>query len=56
MKRSSSACICNPPCTQVQYEPELSYAQLSKFNIDRTILDNPEKQKNLQERYTKVTE
>ncbi|ELU15723.1 hypothetical protein CAPTEDRAFT_201141 [Capitella teleta] len=33
-------CNCPVPCDQINYEPSLSYAQLSQFNVDRLVLTN----------------
>ena len=30
------------PCHRVNYEPSLSYAQLSQFNMDHIVLKDPE--------------
>ena len=40
MKRQSE-CGCKIQCNQVNFIPSLSYAQLSKFNIDRVVLKDP---------------
>ena len=54
MTKSELECVCEPPCEEVRYEPQMSYAQLSKFNIDRLILGNPVKQKRLEESHLQV--
>ena len=41
--KKQSQCQCKVKCHQIVYEPSLSYAQLSKFNIDRIVLNDPEK-------------
>ena len=38
--RQQSTCPCKQLCRYEQYEPSLSYAQLSKFNIDRMVLND----------------
>lgn len=38
MLKTTKSCNCNVPCTRVTYEPSLSYAHLSKYNIDRAVL------------------
>ena len=39
---SDSACDCGVPCEMHTYEPTMSYAQLSQFNIERMVLVDPE--------------
>ena len=39
--RQQSTCSCKQLCRYEQYEQSLSYAQLSKFNIDRMVLNDP---------------
>ena len=40
---SDSACDCGVPCEMHTYEPTMSYAQLSQFNIERMVLVDPAK-------------
>ncbi len=36
---------CTTPCQNIIYEPSLSYAVLSEFNIDRVVLTDPVRHK-----------
>ena len=40
MKRQKE-CGCKAQCHQVTYTPSLSYALLSKFSVDRVVLNDP---------------
>ena len=51
-----STCPCKQLCHYVQYEPSLSYAQLSKFNIDRMVLNDPQRRDLVHEKFLAATE
>ncbi len=40
---------CTMPCQNIIYEPSLSYAVLSEFNIDRVVLTDPARHKAVKE-------
>ena len=41
-------CSCPVPCKRVRYEPNLSYAQLSRINVERLVLRDEQSRKRLQ--------
>ena len=41
---TSTNCDCNAQCHRVTYEASLSYAQLSRFNIEHVVLNSAERQ------------
>ena len=43
-----SPCSCSVPCTKVRFEPTLSYALLSRKNIERLVINSYEKERQLQ--------
>ena len=49
-------CLCSVPCKRVRYEPNLSYAQLSRKNVERLIITSPEQKVELQSRFHDATE
>lgn len=51
-----SNCSCTVPCTRITYEPALSYAQLSKFSIDRLVLTDPSRRLAVKKQYELATE
>ena len=48
MSQQFSECNCLVPCIRVRYEPNLSYAQLSRINVDRLIIDTQKERDQLQ--------
>ena len=46
-ERTPCETSCLVPCKRVHYEPNLSYAQLSRINIERLIIDSEEKRQKL---------
>ena len=55
MKRQSE-CNCKVKCERVEYKPSLSYAQLSKFNIDRMVLNDPERRADVNAKFLRARE
>lgn len=51
MQRQESNCSCAVPCSRVSYEPALSYAQLSKFSVERLVLQDPVRRGLVEEQY-----
>ena len=47
-----AACFCPVPCKRVRYEPNLSYAQLSRINVERLVLRDEQSRKRLQVGYS----
>ena len=47
----TTKCECPVQCNRTVYEPVLSYAQLSKFNLDRVALSNSTRKKAVEEQY-----
>ena len=45
-------CTCPVPCKRVRYEPNLSYAQLSRINVERLVLGDEQSRKRLQVGYS----
>ena len=45
-------CTCPVPCKRVRYEPNLSYAQLSRINLERLALRDEQSRKRLQVSYS----
>ena len=45
-------CTCPVPCKRVRYEPNLSYAQLSRINVERLVLRDEQSRKRLQVGYS----
>ena len=54
--KEQSSCECKVPCEQTNYEPSLSYAQLSKFNIDRMVLNDPVRRANVNNKFLRARE
>ena len=48
VSRESTNCTCPVPCERVRYEPSLSYAQLSRINVERYVVRDEEKRKQLE--------
>ena len=44
------------PCKQYRYEPSFSYAQLSQFNVERIVLKNPARRRQVEERFALAME
>ena len=55
MKRQSE-CNCKVKCERFEYKPSLSYAQLSKFNIDRMVLNDPERRAAVNAKFLRARE
>ena len=55
MKRQSE-CNCKVKCERAEYKPSLSYAQLSKFNIDRMVLNDPERRAAVNAKFLRARE
>ena len=53
---SRNKCTCNVPCKRKSYDVSLSYAQLSKYNIDRLVMNNDTKRSNIRERFQTAIE
>ena len=49
-------CICSAPCERVLYEPSLSYAQLSKFNVRKLMLPSDEDYRRVNEKFITARE
>ena len=56
MMMEESNCTCSVPCSRISYEPALSYAQLSKFSVERLVLQDPVRRKAVWEQYKKARE
>ena len=54
--RAQTSCPCKPTCRYEQFEPSLSFAQLSKFNIDRIVLQDPKQRAKVNERFLRARE
>ena len=39
--QDNTNCECHVPCGRIAYQPELSYAHLSKLNVDKIWQGNP---------------
>lgn len=48
MSKQFSECNCLVPCLRVRYEPNLSYAQLSRTNVDRLIIETKKEREQLE--------
>ena len=55
-KRLESTCPCKQLCKYEHYSPSLSYAQLSKFNIDRIVLNDPTRRQIVQNKFLHARE
>ena len=44
-------CNCSLPCMRVNYEPSLSFAQLSRLNIGRLVLQDPNEKDHVQVKF-----
>ncbi len=42
LHQDQSRCECPVPCYNIKYEPSMSYAQLSKFNVEKLIITDPD--------------
>ena len=50
-KTQKSGCNCPVPCNRIEYEPSLSYAQLSQNNIESLIITSPTKKSQLETKF-----
>ena len=48
---SRDKCTCDVPCKRKSYDVSLSHAQLSKYNIDRLVMNNETKRSNIREKF-----
>ena len=55
MKRQSE-CDCKIRCERPEYKPSLSYAMLSKFNIDRMVLNDPVRRAMVNDKFLRARE
>lgn len=51
LSQSGDSCQCDVPCYRVAYEPDLSYAHISKLTVDRISLHDPIKRQEVQDTY-----
>ena len=49
-------CVCNAPCERVLYEPSLSYAQISTFNVRKMVLPRKQSQVRVFGKFMKARE
>ena len=56
MSIGESNCTCSVPCHRVSYEPALSYAQLSKFTLNRLVLQDPVRRTAIRKQYKRAKE
>ena len=57
MKSVSAAnCDCSLPCVRERFEPSLSFAQLSKLNIKRLVLQGDGRKENVEQQFFKSSE
>ena len=54
--RAEKECGCGIPCYRVTYEAELSYAHLSKLNVDRISLADDTKRSRVQKMFVEARE
>ena len=52
LSQQLNECNCLVPCKRVRYEPNLSYAQLSRINVRKLIIDSEAKQRQIEVRNT----
>ena len=50
LSQQLNGCNCLVPCKRVRYEPNLSYAQLSRINVRKLIIGSNEKQQQIEVR------
>ena len=53
---NSNECSCDVPCKRKSYDVSLSYAQLSKYNIERLIVSNTTKRQLVSDRLKAAVE
>ena len=46
--KTESNCTCTVPCERIVYEPKLSYAQLSHFNVKTFVAGSSNQQEKLE--------
>ena len=56
MQQEGKYCVCSAPCVRVMYEPSLSYAQISKFNVQKMMLPRPEQSERVFGKFIKSRE
>ncbi len=55
-RENANECNCSLPCQRTLFEPRLSYAMLSEFNIDQIALTDPSRKLAVKAQFEKSTE
>jgi hypothetical protein len=54
--REDRSCSCEIPCDRITYQPELSYAHLSKLNLNKISLNDVKKRNTVRETFENARE
>ena len=54
--QDENRCDCDVPCRRITYQPQLSYAHLSKLNVETIWEGNPQRKAQIQDKYNRARE